>query len=71
MIGDKVKIIKRYCADDIYVGLKGIIIEEFNDLTHARRIKVNIPKDDKKYWLSDKPIFPLHCLKKITKEQSQ
>jgi len=71
MIGDKVKIIKRYCADDIYVGLEGIIIEEFNDLTNARRIEVKIPKNDKRYWLSNIPIFPLRCLKKLTKEQSQ
>lgn len=62
-IGDKVKIVKKYCADAMYVGLEGVIIEEFNDLTHAKRVKVNIPKNDKRYWLSDIPIFPSHCIK--------
>lgn len=65
MIGDKVKIAKGYCADKIYVGLEGFIVEEFNDFTHGRRIKVKIPKNDKRFWLGDKPIFPLSCIEAV------
>jgi len=67
MINDKVKIVKAYCADEIYVGLNGIIIEEFSDPQYSKKIKVKIPKDDKRYYLGDKIIFPLHCLERKIK----
>lgn len=65
MVGDKVKIARYYCADKIYVGLEGTIVEEFNDFTNGRRVKVTIPQNDKRYWLGDKPIFPLFCLEAV------
>ena len=64
MINNKVKIVKAYCADEIYVGLNGIIVEEFSDPQHSKRIKVKVPKDDKRYYLGDEVIFPLCCLEK-------
>lgn len=69
MIGDKVRIIKRYCADDVYVGLKGVIIKEWNDMWESRRIKVEIPENDKRYYLGNTIIFPLRCLEKLGKKK--
>ena len=63
MIGDEVRIVKEYCADSAYVGLKGIVVEEFNDPGQSRRVKVTLPKDDDKYYLGDRIIIPLSCLK--------
>lgn len=65
MLGDKVKIVKSYCADQIYVGLEGMIVEEFNDFTHGRKIRVKIPKNDKRYYLGNEPIFPLSCIEVV------
>ena len=63
MLNDKVRIIKKYCADSAYVGLNGVIIEEFNDPGRSRRIKVDVPRKDDKYYLGDEIIMPLRCLK--------
>lgn len=64
--GDKVKIVKGYCADDMYVGLCGEVIEEFDDFKHSVRIKVELPEDNPKYYLGNTPIFPPNCLEEVS-----
>ena len=63
--GDRVQIVKSYCADKMYVGLKGVIIKDFSDFVHSKMIKIELPKDNKRYYLGDEPAFPSYCLRKI------
>jgi len=65
-VGDNVVIKKHYCADNVYVGLSGEVVEVFKQTLgdFAVRIKVKLPTKDKKYYLGDIPIFPVFCIEK-------
>ena len=65
-IGDRVRIVRRYCGDSMYVGLEGIVINIVEALMHTEfRIKVELPEDDqKRYYMGDEVLFPAECLVK-------